>query len=303
MSHGKSARVLCYGEIGLDHYLAVSDIPQINRAAYVKEEFNNVGGAAANSAVWLANWGVPVKLIGHELGNDEHGKLIREQFAQYPDLDTKDIVYQNDYLTPRCQCLVTPDGERTFIMHWLDELRVSHLKPEHLEGIEWLNLDMAGPIEPRLHASKLAHQQDVKVLVNDIYEPDDPLLKFVDVLVLSASIIRTNIRDIEPIKLGQKLQEAGNCDVIITDADQPVTALLKNHEIFRINPPRIMPIDATGAGDIFKSGLLYGLVQGLPLAEAIRWGVAAGSVMTTRRGTTADPASLSMIVEMESKID
>ena len=54
-------------------------------------------------------------------------------------------------------------------------------------------------------------------------------------------------------------------------------------------------VDTTGAGDIFKSGLLYGLLQGLPLAEAARWGAAAGSLMCRVAGTTHTLAPLSAV--------
>ena len=105
-------------------------------------------------------------------------------------LDTRYIACHAGYRTPRCQCLVTPDGERSFIMHWLDELRITDLESPMLQGIEWLNLDMSGPLQPRLRAARLAAERDMPVLINDIYAADHALLPYVDVLVISASIAR-----------------------------------------------------------------------------------------------------------------
>ena len=49
--------ILCYGEIDLDIYVALDCLPTMEKSATCSEDFENVGGAAANSALWLANWG------------------------------------------------------------------------------------------------------------------------------------------------------------------------------------------------------------------------------------------------------
>lgn len=298
----QSASVLCYGEIDLDSYLAVSVLPSTDRSAYVKNEFDNIGGAAANTAVWLAHWGTPVKLVGHELGDDRYGQLVRDQFALYPYLDTQHIVYHQNQQTPRCQCLVTPDGERTFIMHWLDDIITTPLRSDMLTDIKWLNLDMSGPLAPRLDAARLACTHHVPVLVNDIYSVDHPLLEFVDIIVISAALLRVKQPDSDPIEFAKMLQKQGNCDVIITDASQPVTVLLKSGKRILCYPPSVAVVDSTGAGDIFKAGLLYGLVQGLPISEAVRWAIAGGAAKVGLAGTTLHLASLSTVEELVQKV-
>jgi len=47
--------------------------------------------------------------------------------------------------------------------------------------------------------------------------------------------------------------------------------------------PRV--VDTTGAGDAFNGGLAAALAEGRPLAEAVRFGCAVGSLSVTRRGT------------------
>ena len=282
--------MLCYGEIDLDVYLAVSRLPSLNRAAHVTREFENVGGAAANTAIWLAGWGIPTLLAGHDLGDDPYGQRVRQVLGEYPQLDTRHLAWHPNYQTPRCQCLVTPDGERSFIMHWPDELRVRPLEAAMLRGVEWLNLDMSGPLGPRLDAARLAQSQNVAVLINDIYNVEHPILPLVDILVISASIARTKLPHTPPLELGKQLQSAAGCTVLITDGGDPVTALFDTGESCQLRPPAVETVDTTGAGDIFKAGLLAALLEGQPLGEAIRWGVAAGSLAAACAGTTATVA-------------
>jgi sugar/nucleoside kinase (ribokinase family) len=43
-------------------------------------------------------------------------------------------------------------------------------------------------------------------------------------------------------------------------------------------------VDATGAGDLFASGFIYGLVKGLPLEDCCRMGVCSGGAVIRALG-------------------
>ena len=295
-------RILCYGEIDLDIYLALDRLPTRELSAWVIDEFDNVGGAAANSALWLANWGLPTRLAGHDLGADASGAAVREVFARYPLLDLRFVAEHAGYRTPRCQCLVLPDGERSFITHWLDDMRMTAATDAMLDGIAWINLDMSGPDEPRLQAAQLAKARGISVLVNDIYRADHALLPYVDILVVSAAVARSKVPNRDPLDLAAQLGAAGGCTVIVTDSSAAVTLFECGGSRSQIKPPVVDVVDTTGAGDIFKSGLLYGLLKGLPTPEAARWGVAAGSVCCKYAGTTQTLAPLAEVRAMWSAI-
>lgn len=298
----QQANILCYGEIDLDIYLAVSELPSTTRSAFVTHEFDNIGGAAANTAIWLAKWGLPTRLVGTELGGDSYGDRVREQFSAYPALDTQYLIYHAEQQTPRCQCLVTPDGERTFILHWLDDIIFTPLTIDMLEGIKWMSLDLSGQLEPRLHAAKLAKSQNVSILVNDIYTEDHALLPYVDVIIISAAVARIKRSDVSPIELAESLRTQGNCNVIITDRSQPITAFLQSGGRISWQPPAITVVDSTGAGDIFKAGLLYGLVNDMALSDALKWAVAAGSAKVSVAGTTLNPSALTIVQDLVAKV-
>ena len=294
-------RILCYGEIDLDIYLALDCLPTMERSAWTRDEINNVGGAAANSALWLAGWDLPVRLAGHDLGADAPGAAVREVLDRHALLDSRFVATHEGYRTPRCQCLVTPDGERSFISLWLDDLRMTAASADMLAGIDWVNLDMSGPEDPRIHAAQLAKRQGANVLVNDIYRADHALLPFVDVLVMSAQVSRSKLPGIDTLALAAELGAAGKCDVIVTDGGERVSVFADGARV-DIMPPRIEPVDTTGAGDIFKSGLLYGLMQGHGLADAARWGVAAGTTCCLYAGTTETLAPIDEVRNMLGRV-
>jgi ribokinase len=66
--------------------------------------------------------------------------------------------------------------------------------------------------------------------------------------------------------------------VIITDGPREVFALDEQGNGFAITPPVVTAVDATGAGDAFRAGLLYGLLHGFDLPRSLCWAVATGSL-------------------------
>ena len=290
--------ILSYGEIDLDIYLKLNRLPTMQRSASVIDEFENIGGAAANSGIWLAHWGIETRLAGHDLGDDREGEIVRDLLSLHPKLDTRFVASHPGYRTPRCQCLVTPDGERSFITHWLDEMRIAGVTDEMLDGVAWLNLDMSGPDQARVDAAQKARQRGIPILINDVYQPDHALLPLVDTLVISAAVIRSRHASHSPLALARKLLHAGKCDVILTDAGEPVTVLARDGDETRIQPPKVDAVDTTGAGDTFKAGLLCGLLRDMPLVEASRWGCAAASLMCRLPGTTRHLATLDEVEAM-----
>lgn len=290
--------ILCYGAIDLDWYLAVDALPSVDHDAHVRQEIHNVGGSAANVAVWLAHWGVPVRLAGLNLGDDADGAVIRQQLARYSLLDSRYVCYRSDQPTPRCQCLVTPDGERSFISHWPDDITMTPLSSAMLTGVTWLSLDMSGVLAPRLAAAQLARAHGSSVLVNDVHSAEHPLLSHADIVVLSASLFHRKHGGSSLRELATSMTQASHCDVFVTNGSQPVWGMLNDGSEITLQPPSVPVVDTTGAGDIFKAGLLYGLLQGLSVRKSLVWAVAAATAKVGRAGTTADPAELSTLQQL-----
>lgn len=94
------------------------------------------------------------------------------------------------------------------------------------------------------------------------------------------------------------MTQASHCDVFVTNGSQPVWGMLNDGSEITLQPPSVPVVDTTGAGDIFKAGLLYGLLQGLSVRKSLVWAVAAATAKVGRAGTTADPAELSTLQQL-----
>lgn len=106
-----ASEVLCYGELGLDNIIRLPHMPTPERAAFPTDDSDHVGGAAANTAVWLAGWGVHVALAGNLIGRDEYGRRLLDWLNRYATLNLSHLEIGDDLVTPFCRIMVTPDGE------------------------------------------------------------------------------------------------------------------------------------------------------------------------------------------------
>ena len=114
----ETCEVLCYGEIGIDNIIQADGLPSPEKAIFPKSDSYHGGGAASNTAVWLATLGVKVKLTGNAIGRDPYGDLIMEGLRKHPNIDLSLVEQREGVTTPFTRAIVTPDGERSFLIFW-----------------------------------------------------------------------------------------------------------------------------------------------------------------------------------------
>jgi len=82
----------------------------------------------------------------------------------------------------------------------------------------------------------------------------------------------------------QKLQQMGVANVVVS-LGKKGALLVTSDEIALVESPVIEERNPIGAGDSMVGGLTWGLSQELPLAEALRWGIACGAAAASLSGT------------------
>ena len=269
--------VLCYGEIGIDNIILADGLPSPENAVFPTSDSNHGGGAASNTAVWLSALGVKVKLTGNAIGTDAFGDLIMQGLSKHANIDLGLIERRKDVTTPFTRAIVTPDGERSFLIFWYPQAPKVPLTREMLQGAKYVALDLYGGPE-RLAAARLAIECGALTAIGDVIWPDHPALPFTSIATNSGPYIRQNFPGVDVRLHAHKLQSVSKGIVITTDGPNPVHALDERGNGFIIQPPSATAVDATGAGDAFRAGLLYGLLNGMDLPQSLCWACAAGSL-------------------------
>lgn len=289
--------VFCYGEIGVDNIVQLPHLPSPELAAFPTTDSYHIGGAAANTAVWLANFGIDVALSGNCLGLDPYGRQLWQWLRQHPHLDLSLVERREEESTPFCRVLVTPDGERTFLIFGYPQASKMELQPQHLAGATYLALDLYGG-EERQRAAKVAKAVGVKTAVGDVIKHDHPILPLAPLVTNSAAFMREVLPGVDILQQSLRLQAINKGIVIATDGARELIAVDQNGDAFHVQPPAVAAIDATGAGDAFRAGLLAGLLKGQPLPRAVCWGVAAGALKVQHLGAATNLPSPAEVVAL-----
>jgi sugar/nucleoside kinase (ribokinase family) len=279
----EACEVLCYGEIGIDNIIQADGLPSPENAIFPKSDSYHGGGAASNTAVWLATLGVKVKLTGNVIGRDPYGDWIVERLRKRPNIDLSLVEQREGVTTPFTRAIVTLDGERSFLIFWYPQAPKITLTKEMLQGVCYLALDLYGGPE-RLATARLAFESGVFTTIGDVIWPDHPALPFTSIATNSGPYIRQHFPGVNVRQHARKLRSISKGIVITTDGPRTVHALDSLGNGFTVQPPATVAIDATGAGDAFRAGLLYGLLRGFDLPRSVCWGVATGSLKVRNLG-------------------
>jgi sugar/nucleoside kinase (ribokinase family) len=278
--------VFCYGEIGIDNLIQVDRLPDPETAVFPSGDSYHIGGAAANSAVWLAHLGLPVGLAGNALGPDLYGDWLWGELSGRPRLDLRYVERQAGVTTPFCRVLVTPDAERAFLIFGYPQAPKTPLTAAMLAGARYVALDLYGGPE-RLAALETARAAGTATAVGDVIWPDHPALPLTDVATNSGAFVRVTFPGADVRAHAHRLQSLSRGVVITSNGPGEVYVVDRTGRAFTVQPPRVAAVDATGAGDAFRAGLLYGLAQGWDLPRSVCWGVAAGALKVQRLGAAS----------------
>lgn len=279
----ETCEVLCYGEIGVDNIIQANGLPSPENAIFPLSDSYHRGGAASNTAVWLAALGVKVKLTGNAIGHDIYGDMIMEGLREHSNIDLSLVEQRDDVTTPFTRAIVTPDGERSFLIFWYPQAPKIQLTKEMLNGARYLALDLYGGPE-RLDTARLAFESGVSTAIGDVIWPEHPALPFTGIATNSGPYIRQHYPGVDVRQHARRLQSISKGIVITTDGPGLVHALDPQGNGFTVQPPAVTALDATGAGDAFRAGLLYGLLRGFELPRSVCWAVAAGSLKVKNLG-------------------
>jgi sugar/nucleoside kinase (ribokinase family) len=197
--------------------------------------------------------------------------------------------------------MVTPDGERTFLVYWYPRTPKTPLTLEMLRGCAYLALDLYGGKE-RVDAARIARGAGVRTVVCDVVWPEHEALPLTDIATNSAAYIRQTFpgRDVRDHALA--LQRVSHGIVITTDGPRPIHVVDRDGAEFSVCPPQVEAIDSTGAGDAFRAGLIYGRLQGWTLEHSVCFGAAAGAFSVQQEGAASHPVGSADVQALASTL-
>ncbi|AQK89759.1 pfkB-like carbohydrate kinase family protein [Zea mays] len=260
------------------------------------------GGSVANTIRGLsAGFGISTGIIG-ACGDDNQGLLFVNNMS-FSGVDLTRLRAKKGH-TAQCVCLVDASGNRTMrpCLSSAVKIQANEFRKEDFKGSKWLIVRYAQQnMEQIIEAIRIAKQEGLSVSLD--------LASFEMVRDSRSKLIN--------------LLETGNIDLCFANEDEareviggglesdPEEALaflgkyckwavvtlaskgcMAKHGKQVVQVPAIgesNAVDTTGAGDLFASGFLYGLVKGLPLEECCMVGACSGGSVTRALGGEVRP--------------
>jgi sugar/nucleoside kinase (ribokinase family) len=270
--------IAVYGTVCLDRLRRVKALPEPGGYVEILSDDEFLGGEAVNTALALAQWGCPAKLFGNPIARDD----LRDLILSHVHYDFP----LGPATTPFCDVYVTDDGDRTMFGWGFAPLaeRMRGWEPD-FEGAKVVTLDPNHGVA----AVSLMHQiarRGGRVYLQDVIDPAD---------IPAGSVVQTStdwlgVRgDAQANREAARvLAEASSSTVVLTDGAHglvfaPPSADAVNMPAY----PITRVVDSTGAGDVFRAGVLQGIEAGWPVGRCLAFGAAAGALNCLSLGANA----------------
>ncbi len=293
---GTAGSVAVIGGVQVDVLMSpVTELPEPGASLLADEMSMRLGGAAANSALALAEAGVPVRLVGC-IGDDHLGDWMQEELTPYGLGD--DLAVVPGGRSGLTVALQSPDRDRTFLTYlgvnldWEpgmipdDALRCENL----LLCDYFLAPRLRGPSARRL--LETARRHGARTFFDTAWDPGNfsaqtraevvDLLPAVDVFLPNEAEACALAGVDGAHGAARTLQAASGGWVVVKLGPRGCLAIGPGGQELSEPAPAVEVADTTGAGDAFNAGLVQALSDGQDWPDALRAAVELASAIVSR---------------------
>lgn len=250
------------------------------------------GGGGHNTATAFARLGLKTGFVG-ALGNDANADLILKELKKEK-INPSNVVKKKKE-SPYSVILDAQGHDRTILVHKgaANDLKYSDLNLKKLKT-KWFYFStlLNTGFKTLVKLSVFAKKNNIKIAFNpSTYLAAKgkrylgKLLKRCEVLVLNKeeAQLLTQKKTANSDILLKHLFKLGPNYVVITDGPNPANAY-DGYYKYTIAPRRLKVLEATGAGDAFASGFVYGIMKDLGTETALKIGLAQSESVITHFG-------------------
>lgn len=280
--------------------------------AAMRERVQAPGGSVANTLAGLGNLGLTTAFIGR-VHDDALGRFYARTMADEGTDFVNAPVAGGELPTSRSMIFVSPDGERSMNTYLgiSSELGPDDVSDDVAGQAEVLFLEGYLYDKPKgkaafERAARLCQQNGGKagIALSDPFcvdrHRDDfrRLVRDLDYVIGNehewCSLYQTDLDG----ALKQAVADAG---LVVCTRSGDEVIVMRGDERAVVPVRRVVPVDATGAGDQFAAGFLYGMATGQSLATAGRMGCVAAAEVISHFGARPE-ADLKALFRKEGLI-
>jgi sugar/nucleoside kinase (ribokinase family) len=290
--------VLCAGIVVADHVCTpIPHLPAAGELVMADRLLLTIGGCAANAAVDLVKMGVKAAVVGR-VGGDIFGRIVADLLRE-AGVDVSALRVSPRQDTSQTLIVNVTGQDRRFI-HTFGanaDFCAADIPPEMATRCRALYLG-GYLLMPRVHQDELvpvfaaARRAGVKTVL-DVAIPGpgeylsrlEKLLPHVDVFLPNNHEAERITGESDPVKQAEIFHRLGAGTAVVTLGGEGAV-LIGDGVRLRAGVFSVPLVDASGGGDAFDAGYLYGLLHGLGPEDCLRVASALGASCVRAVGTT-----------------
>jgi len=260
------------------------------------------GGQVASTVVACQTWGLRTRYVG-KLGDDDAARLHEEAF-QRAGVEAQ-LIKVHGGVSPQSLILVDAGGERTVLCRRDEQMT---LKPEELRR-EWvtnarlLHLDGHDTAAATLAAS-WARQAGIPVVadLDSTYDGIEELVANIDYLIVSKDFSCRLMDDNNLERALRGMLSRYGCKLSAATLGEDGVLAWDGKQLVHCAAYRVPVVDTTGAGDIFRAGFIYGLMQEWPLERQLDFSCAAAAMNCMAQGARGGIKTVDAVESLRSTV-
>ena len=295
------ADVYLFGQIlGTHSFLLRGGFLQPDEYSEIDAQYFLPGGETGTACTVLASLGVNVRMAGTHIGTKVAPML--NAFYQDKSVDLSLLTYTED------------EGVMDYVViAGLVRSPMGRFQTLFSDNTRWWNIpreeDIAGcrvvAIDPffREESDKVA-EICVKLGIPyvTIDSPHDTYLhRHAAVNVVSGECLHNHYRGVDKLTVMQQLQETAEGLTIITSGGGEMLYGRRGEAIKRMKPFDVEVRSTLGAGDTYKAGCVYALLQGMNDEELVRFASACSGIAISRFPLPLNPPTLAEVNALIAK--
>jgi sulfofructose kinase len=261
-----------------DTLISVTEFPVSGSKVEYRDRAVMPGGQVASTCVACQTWGLSTRYVG-KFGEDNAAQLHAKAFASVG-VETQ-IVKVPDALSLHNVILIDKDGDRTVLCQRNERmvLQPEDLKREWIVNARVLHVD-GRDTAAAIQAATWAREAGVPVTadLDDPYPGIDDLLVNVDYLLVNNDFSHRLMDEPNLERCLRRMQVLYGCRVTAATLGEHGVLAWDGKKLIHNAAYHVPVVDTTGAGDIFRAGFIYGMLQEWPLERQLDFSCGAAAL-------------------------
>ena len=290
-------QVLGIGEVVLDKQYFLKQFPHEDEKIQPVNIDHTIGGPVCTALVLLSRLGIHTNLVA-SIGRDKFGgyfmkKIRKERIVFHPVFQqaTKNHTIINSIET----------GSRTIIRDTTQHDPIMFVDPVLVRSADMVIFDRHEPLA--LEEVVRMKRKDTKIILDPSTEVSDKIAHMFDMsdyIIIPIESLDKHVKG--GMSIGEKMIRLfkRHAKPLIVTASKHGCLLYDGQDIDLVPSYQIKAIDSLGAGDIFRGGFAYGILQQWSLRKSCEFGNLVAALQCTKMGNMNAVPTLEEIKQFES---